>query len=355
MPVTEPRFAAVILAAGQSRRMGPLNKLLLTVDGQPCVIHAVRAALAAGADPVRVVVAGEQDPVAGALADWPVQIVVSPRAADGMAHSLAAGVADLAEDVAGALIMLGDMPLVSAEALTRLCRTLRDNPSLAACVPSHLGRRGNPVLWHRRYFPELQQLTGDRGAKSLLHRLEADVAEVAVPDDGVLVDIDTAEAAADLQHRLRLAAGESSPAPDIEKLAETPAVRPPDRGAGISLALDGRFCPDRAEATLVVTAGQITDCDCRAHGCLLCQAAAGALRRDAPGADLAAILDAATYLRGLAVGEGGTPPAGFPSLAAFAALRQFPRRLGCVLLPFETASRLLASRTSAGTASPDGR
>ncbi len=101
--MTDARIAAVVLAAGQSRRMGPLDKLLLTVDGQPCVVHAVRAALAAGADPIRVVVAAADNAVARALAGWPVQIVASPRADEGMAHSLAAGVTNLEEDVTGAL------------------------------------------------------------------------------------------------------------------------------------------------------------------------------------------------------------------------------------------------------------
>ncbi len=353
--MTEARIAAVILAAGQSRRMGPLNKLLLTVDGQPCVVHAVRAALAAGADPVRVVVVAADNPVARALAGWPVEIVVSPHADEGMAHSLAAGVTNLDEDVTGALIMLGDMPLVSAESLRQLCGALRTDPSLAACVPSHLGKRGNPVLWHRRHFPALQALTGDRGARSLMRRLEVGVAEVAVPDDGVLIDIDTAEAAADLQHRLRLAAGDVSPAPDLATLAKASPSQAPVPGQGVELSLDGRFCPDQATVWLATEEDRIACCDATAHGCLLSRAAAGALRRDAPGADLGAILDAATYLRGLAAGEGGAPPPGFPSLAAFAALQQFPRRLGCVLLPFETASRLLASRTSDQPAAPDGR
>lgn len=335
--------------------MGPLDKLLLTVDGQPCVVHAVRAALAAGADPIRVVVAAADNAVARALAGWPVQIVASPRADEGMAHSLAAGVTNLEEDVTGALIMLGDMPLVSAESLRQLCGALRADPSLAACVPSHLGKRGNPVLWHRDHFPALRELTGDRGARSLLRSLEARVAEVAVPDDGVLIDVDTADAAADLQHRLRLAAGEVSPAPDLATLAQESPSRPAVPEQGIRLSLDGRFCPDQATVWLNTDGGRISHCDATAHGCLLSRAAAGALRRDAPDADLGAILDAATYLRGLAAGEGGAPPRGFPSLAAFAALQQFPRRLGCVLLPFETASRLLASRTSDRPTTPDGR
>lgn len=194
----EPRIAAVVLAAGRSTRMAGVNKLLTTVDGRPLVTLAVDAALASRARPVVVVVGHEAAGVRAALADRPVTVVDNLESAGGISTSIRAGLAALPAGVDGALIMLADMPRVGDRHLDRLIAAFAPEDGRTVCVPTRNGVRGNPVLWGRAFFPMLAALTGDVGGRDLLRGLGDGVCEVAMADDGVLVDVDTPEMAARL-------------------------------------------------------------------------------------------------------------------------------------------------------------
>lgn len=193
------RIAAVVLAAGRSSRMGAANKLLADVDGVPMVRRAVDAALASSARPVIVVTGNEQGKVQAALRGCKATFVHNPGFADGMSTSLRAGLAALPDRTDGVLICLGDMPLVTPAVLDRLIGAFNPLEGRAICVPTWNGKRGNPVLWDRRFFTEIAGLAGDVGAKHLIGEHADLVAEVAMPDDAVLTDIDTPEALASLR------------------------------------------------------------------------------------------------------------------------------------------------------------
>ena len=193
------RIAAVVLAAGRSSRMGAANKLLADVDGVPMVRRAVDAALASSARPVIVVTGNEQGKVQAALRGCKATFVHNPGFADGMSTSLRAGLAALPDRTDGVLICLGDMPLVTPAVLDRLIGAFNPIEGRAICVPTWNGKRGNPVLWDRRFFAEIAGLAGDVGAKHLIGEHADLVAEVAMPDDAVLTDIDTPEALASLR------------------------------------------------------------------------------------------------------------------------------------------------------------
>jgi molybdenum cofactor cytidylyltransferase len=192
------RIGAVVLAAGRSSRMGTANKLLADVGGVPMVRRAVDAALASAARPVIVVTGNEQGKVQAALRGCKATFVHNPAFAEGMSTSLKAGLAALPGTIAGALICLGDMPLVTPAVLDRLIAAFDPDEGRAICVPTWNGKRGNPVLWARRFFPEMAELAGDVGAKHLIGEHADLVADVAMPDDAVLTDIDTPEALAAL-------------------------------------------------------------------------------------------------------------------------------------------------------------
>jgi len=194
-----PRIAAILLAAGRSSRMGVANKLLTDIDGAPMVRHAVEAATASHARPVIVVTGNEQGKVQAALRGCKATFVHNPRFAEGMSTSLQAGLAALPANVDGALVCLGDMPLVTAAALDRLIAAFSPLEGRAICVPTWNGKRGNPVLWDRRFFAAMADLAGDVGAKHLIGEHADLVAEVAMSDDAVLTDIDTPEALAALR------------------------------------------------------------------------------------------------------------------------------------------------------------
>lgn len=191
--VPEPAVAAVILAAGRSSRMGERNKLLVEVDGAPMITHAVDAFLATSVRPVVVVTGHEAEAVRAALAGRDVLFAHNPRWAEGMSTSLRAGVAQLGEDIDGAFIALGDMPRVRPAHIEALAGAFDPGSGRAICVPTWERRRGNPVLFARRFFPEMRLVEGDTGARALLEKHAASVCHVPMPDRGVTLDVDTPE------------------------------------------------------------------------------------------------------------------------------------------------------------------
>ncbi len=189
-----PRIGALLLAAGQSRRMGGPNKLLAEVDGTPMVAHVARRLLASRARPIIAVMGSQAEAVDAALGKLPVERVRNPEFANGLSTSLKRGVVALPPDLDGALVCLGDMPLISGRHLDRLIAAFNPLEGRAIIVPIRGGKRGNPVLWSKRFFPEMAELAGDVGAKHLIGAHAELVAEVEMDDDAVLVDIDTPEA-----------------------------------------------------------------------------------------------------------------------------------------------------------------
>ncbi len=188
-----PRIAGIVLAAGRSTRMGGRNKLLMAIDGRPLIEHALAALSDAGVAETVVVTGFEQERVRAALGRFDARVVHNPGFADGLSTSLAAGVAALSDDIDGALVVLADMPRVGAADLDRLIAAFDPVEGRAICVPVFDGKRGNPVLWSRRFFAEMTALKGDVGAKHLIGEHEEFVCEVEMPGDGVLVDIDSPE------------------------------------------------------------------------------------------------------------------------------------------------------------------
>lgn len=189
-----PRVAAIVLAAGRSSRMGGCNKLLEVVDDRPLVAHAVDAALASRCDPVIVVTGHAADGVTAALGDRPVRLAHAADWAEGLSASLRAGLRAVPDACDGVLVALGDMPAVPAASMDRLLDAFRPVEGQAIVVPMAEGRRGNPVVWARRYFDDLMAVRGDKGGRDLLRLYAHEVCTVDLDDGGVLVDVDTPDA-----------------------------------------------------------------------------------------------------------------------------------------------------------------
>ena len=189
-----PTIATIILAAGQSRRMGRRNKLLAAVDGKPMVRWVAEAAIASGSGTVLAVLGHEAERVRQALDGLPVTFVENPDYAHGISTSVRRGVAALPEDTDGAVICLGDMPRITAAQIDRLIAAYNPVEGRALCVPTWQGKRGNPVLIGRRFFSEVHELSGDVGARPLLSQYPELISEVEMGDDAVLIDVDTPQA-----------------------------------------------------------------------------------------------------------------------------------------------------------------
>ena len=187
-------IAAVVLAAGRSTRMGGPNKLLAEIGGRSLVRIAVEQALASRAKPVIVVTGHERERVEAALKGLPVQFVHNPDFAVGLGGSVRTGIAAVPAAADGAIVCLGDMPQVDAALIDRLIAGFAPEQGALAVVPTIEGQRGNPVLWSRRFFPDLMAIEGDVGARHLINRYGEAVVEVPVTGKGALVDVDTPEA-----------------------------------------------------------------------------------------------------------------------------------------------------------------
>jgi molybdenum cofactor cytidylyltransferase len=186
--------AAIVLAAGRSTRMGGPNKLLAEIGGRPLVRIAAEQALASRASPVVVVTGHERARVEAALAGLRVRFAHNPDYALGLSTSLKTGLAALPPQPDGAVVCLGDMPQVSAALIDRLIDAFDPERGALVVVPTIDGKRGNPVVWSRRFFPDLTALDGDVGARHLIAAYADVVAEVPVEDAAAMTDVDTPDA-----------------------------------------------------------------------------------------------------------------------------------------------------------------
>jgi molybdenum cofactor cytidylyltransferase len=200
------RVGAIVLAAGQSSRFraagGPdLTKLVAKLEGKPIVRRVVEAALATKARPVVVVTGYARDSVEAAVADLDVGVAFNPKSASGLASSLSVGLSAMPPDIAGALVLLGDMPWIEPRLADALIDAFLAREGALAAVPLREGRHGNPVLLGKGLFEAAMRLEGDEGARRLIGALSAnELVEVETPDTGVTFDIDTPEDLAAARH-----------------------------------------------------------------------------------------------------------------------------------------------------------
>ena len=195
-------IAAVVLAAGLSRRMGQA-KLLMPVGGRAIVRYVVESVLAGGVDLVWVVTGPDVEPIEAALAGLEVQIAVNPAPAEGQASSLRAGIAALPASVDAVLIALGDQPSLAPSIIPALLAARRTSPKLIV-APRYRDGQGNPVLFKREIFPELLRLTGDQGARPIIQKEPARVEWVEL-DLPMPPDVDTLDDYEKIRAKLRAA------------------------------------------------------------------------------------------------------------------------------------------------------
>ena len=188
------RVGAIVLAAGRSTRMGGPNKLLAEIGGRPLVRIAVEHALASRARPVVVVTGHQRAEVEAAVKGLSASLAHNPDYAQGLSTSLKTGIAALPADVDGVIVCLGDMPQVDAALIDRLLTAFDPEKGALVVVPTIAGKRGNPVVWSRRFFADLAQLEGDVGARHLIGSYPEALVEVPVTGRAALIDIDTPDA-----------------------------------------------------------------------------------------------------------------------------------------------------------------
>ncbi len=179
-------LAAVILAAGASRRMGE-PKSLLRLDGETFLERWLRVLREAGVKPIRAVLAPGMERLQKELALDPSWVVVNPDPGRGMLSSFQEGLNSLPSGVAGAFLCPVDHPRITPALLRRMASALRPG---GIVLPVHQGRRGHPALFAAEVFPELLAAPLAEGARHVVHARPERVVEVAA-DAGVLLDVNT--------------------------------------------------------------------------------------------------------------------------------------------------------------------
>lgn len=198
--------AAIILAAGRGVRFdgsADTPKVLADLAGKPLIRHVADEAAGSRACRLIVVVGEAAKRIEAALAGIDCVFVQNDDPAAGLSRSLALGLRAVPQDCRGAVVLLADMPRVTAKTIDGLIKTFETaSPAPRAVVPYHRGRRGNPVLLGRPIFREAMSLTGDRGARDLLQD-GAGVLTSEIDDDGIEIDVDTRADLAALTRRMR--------------------------------------------------------------------------------------------------------------------------------------------------------
>lgn len=180
--------SAIVLAAGESKRMGQLKQLMSLGDGT-IIERSVDNLLASGIGEVIVVLGHRAGEVAGAIAGRPVKTVVNPAYRQGMSTSILAGLGLVSSEAEAVMLALADQPFIDGSAVNRLIEEFLDHDR-GIVVPTYRGRRGHPVIFSLKYREELAGLRGDVGGRKIIAEHPDDVLEVAVDTPGVNIDID---------------------------------------------------------------------------------------------------------------------------------------------------------------------
>ena len=183
-------IAAIVLAAGLSRRMGR-PKLSLPWRDTTVIGQVVRVLSAAGVSEILVVTGGAQQEVETALSDSPARLVFNPRfEASEMVDSLQVGLAQLSSSAEATLVALGDQPQIQLPVVQAVIQAYKEHPS-GLVVPSYQMKCGHPWLVARVLWPELSQIRSPETLRNFLGRHTEQILYLPVSSDTILRDLDT--------------------------------------------------------------------------------------------------------------------------------------------------------------------
>jgi molybdenum cofactor cytidylyltransferase len=183
-------ISAILLAAGQSKRMGK-PKLLMPFGRSTIIEQAVDNLLGSAADEVIVVLGDRGEAVRRLIAERPVKLAFNPDYVQGMSTSIVAGLNLVDHRTSAVMLALGDQPLIDSQTINRLIAGFLSHDKGIA-VPTYRGDRGHPVIFNMTYKEPLLALKGDVGARQIIKENPGDILEVAVDCAGIQIDIDTA-------------------------------------------------------------------------------------------------------------------------------------------------------------------
>ncbi len=182
------QISAIVLAAGQSKRMGRAKQLL--PFGSGTILETVIKTLSrAKVDEIILVLGYKGEEIGESLSCHPTKTVINPSYEEGMGSSIVCGLKAVDENADAVMIVMGDQPLINAEVIDRLVKEYGDSDR-GIVVPLYKMRRGNPVIFDIKYRDRLSKLRGDIGGREIVDSGSEDVLEVNIESDAVICDID---------------------------------------------------------------------------------------------------------------------------------------------------------------------
>ena len=189
-------ISAVILAAGESRRMGKQNKLLLPLGGEALLVKLVKSVCASDVSQILVVIGHESEKIRQELNDLPLSFVYNPNFSEGMTTSIKSGVKEASPDCDGFLICLADMPFINTPEINKLIHAYVKNrikEKRLIVLPVFQGHRGNPVLFSSEFRNDILEYKKESGCKEIIMNNSESVKEIVMDNDNMLLDVDTME------------------------------------------------------------------------------------------------------------------------------------------------------------------
>ena len=185
------KISAIILAAGESKRMGSLNKLLLPIHEEPIIRIVCKNVIKAKLDQVILVTGHQSSEIKKVVPDQINQIIHNSKWKNGMMSSIFAGMSKLDDDIDGNLIILGDMPLISTKTIKLITREFQKYDGEHIVYPTFGNKQANPVIFPKKYFSEILNSQGDKGCKKVLKKYPKDSISIEFHSNEVIVDCDT--------------------------------------------------------------------------------------------------------------------------------------------------------------------
>ena len=189
-------ISAVILAAGESRRIGKQNKLLLPVGGEAMLVKLATSVCASDVGQVLVVIGHEAGKIRSELNEFPLNFVYNPNFSEGMTTSIKYGVKVASHECDGLLICLGDMPFINTSEINKLIHAYVKNRIKGEgliVVPVFKRQRGNPVLFSIEFQNDILEHKKESGCKEVIMKNSDSVMEIEMADENMLLDVDTME------------------------------------------------------------------------------------------------------------------------------------------------------------------
>ena len=185
------KISATILAAGRSKRMGSLNKLLLLIDDEPIIKIVCKSVLKAALDQVILVTGYQSLEVIKAVPDEIDEVVYNKEWEKGMMSSIRTGMTTINKDIDGNIIILGDMPLISTKTINLIIKEFTKHDGKNIVYPIYNNRQANPVIFPQKYFSEILFSDGDKGCKKVLKKYTQCSIGIKINSDEVILDCDT--------------------------------------------------------------------------------------------------------------------------------------------------------------------